>query len=225
MVSRVEASEAERRRLLADVSHELRTPLSIVQGNLEALIDGVYPADEAHVRPILEETRVLARLVEDLGTLSLAEAGALSLHREPTDVAALARETAGSFRPQALAAGISIETHADADVVADLDPVRIREVLANLVANAVRYARTRVGVALSTEGDRFSIAVSDDGPGIDAAVLPHVFERFSKSSESRGAGLGLAIAKSLVTAHGGEIGAESAPGQGTTMRFTLPRGA
>lgn len=224
MSSRLERSEAERRRLLADVSHELRTPLAIVQGNLEAIIDGVHAADEAHVRPILDETRVLARLIEDLRTLSLAEAGVLALHREPTDVAALARDTAASFAASATTAGPSIETTAAAPIEADVDPVRVREVLANLIANAVRYARTRVQVALSSTDDRVTVAVVDDGAGIPADALPHVFERFSKSPESRGAGLGLAIAKSLVAAHGGEISARSENGRGTTITFTLPRG-
>src|SRR5206468_2082949 len=140
MTERLRASEEERRRLLADVSHELRTPLSVVQGNLEALLDGVYPPDEPHLRTILDETNVISRLVEDLRTLSLAEAGALALHREPTDLAALARETTGAFAPQAEQAGVSLETAASSELAAiDVDPVRVREVLTNLVANALRY--------------------------------------------------------------------------------------
>ena len=225
MSGRLESSERERRRLLADVTHELRTPLTIMQGNLEALLDGVYPADAEHMQPILEETRVLSRLVDDLRTLSLAEAGALTLHRESTDVAQLLTDTVASFRAQADATGVVLETAIEGDLPqTDIDPVRVREVLSNLLSNALRYTprggTIRVGAAGSAA--RIRIFVNDTGPGIAADAMPHVFDRFYKSDESRGAGLGLAIAKSLVVAHGGEISVASEPGQGTEMRFTLP---
>jgi two-component system sensor histidine kinase BaeS len=228
MTARLEASEEQRRRLLADVTHELRAPLTVMQGNLEALLDGVYPADAAHVAPILEETRVLARLIDDLRTLSLAEAGALTLHREPTDLGTLARETLASFRPQADRAGVALDVGVEgAAPVANVDPLRTREVLANLVANAIRYTPSggaiRVAVA-PNGGTQVAISVRDSGPGIAPEALPRVFDRFYKSPESRGAGLGLAIAKSLVVAQGGEIAATSAPGRGTEIRFTLPIG-
>jgi len=225
MSARLERSEEQRRRLLADVTHELRTPLTVVQGNLEALLDGVYPADAEHLAPILDETRVLSRLVDDLRTLSLAEAGALALHREPTDVASLVADTAASFRTQADGAGIALVTEIDGgSPQVDVDPVRMREVLSNLLSNALRYTprggSVRLGV--SPADGQLRISVRDSGPGISAEALPHVFDRFYKSEESRGAGLGLAIAKSLVVAHGGEITAASEPGQGTEMRFTIP---
>jgi len=225
MSGRLESSERERRRLLADVTHELRTPLTIMQGNLEALLDGVYPADPAHLEPILDETRVLSRLVDDLRTLSLAEAGALTLHREPTDVGQLLTDSVASFRVQADSAGVELATVVD-EVLPQLeiDPVRMREVLSNLLSNALRYTprggTVRVGASLSDGTVR--ISVRDSGPGIAAEALPHIFDRFYKSDESRGAGLGLAIAKSLVVAHGGEIDATSEVGHGTDMRFTLP---
>jgi len=227
MSGRLESSERERRRLLADVTHELRTPLTIMQGNLEALLDGVYPADPAHLEPILDETRVLSRLVDDLRTLSLAEAGALTLHREPTDVGQLLTDSVASFRVQADSAGVELATVVDGVLPQlEIDPVRMREVLSNLLSNALRYTprggTVRVGASLSDGTVR--ISVRDSGPGIAAEALPHIFDRFYKSDESRGAGLGLAIAKSLVVAHGGEIDATSAPGQGTEMRFWLPTG-
>ncbi len=225
MTARLEASEEQRRRLLADVTHELKSPLTVVQGNLEALLDGVYPADAAHLGPILDDTRVLARLIEDLRTLSLAEAGALTLHREPTDLALMARETLASFRAQADRAGVTLEASAGGDAPAvELDPVRAREVLANLVANALRYtpAGGVIRVRVERQHERVAVAVRDTGTGIAPDALPHVFDRFYKSAESRGAGLGLAIAKSLVVAHGGDIVAESAPGSGTEIRLTLP---
>lgn len=225
MSGRLESSERERRRLLADVTHELRTPLTIMQGNLEALLDGVYPADAEHMQPILEETRVLSRLVDDLRTLSLAEAGALTLHREPTDVSQLLTDSVASFRAQSDGAGVSLVTAIDDSLPqADVDPVRMREVLSNLLSNALRYTPRggSVRIGASTSDGRVRVSVRDTGPGITPDALPHVFDRFYKSDESRGAGLGLAIAKSLVVAHGGEIEATSTLGQGTEMRFTLP---
>jgi len=225
MSARLEASEQQRRRLLADVSHELRTPLSVVQGNLEALLDGVHPADEDHLRAILDETRILSRLVEDLTTLSLAEAGALTLHREPTDVAAIARDTANSFGAAAEEAGVRVATTATPGLgTVDADPVRLREILTNLVGNAIRYtsAGGDVRVAVTQEVGDVVVTVTDTGAGISADALGHIFDRFYKSPESRGAGLGLAIAKQLVVAHGGTIVAKSEPGRGTEIRFTVP---
>jgi two-component system OmpR family sensor kinase/two-component system sensor histidine kinase BaeS len=228
MSAGLQRSEAERRRLLADVTHELRTPLTIMQGNLEALLDGLYPADAQHLEPILDETRVLSRLVDDLRTLSLAEAGALALHREPTDVAQLVADTVASFRTQADGAGVALVPTIDGSVPqAEVDPVRMREVLSNLLSNALRYTPRGGSVrvdATASEG-RLRVTVRDSGPGIAADALPHVFDRFYKSEESRGAGLGLAIARSLVVAHGGEIEALSEPGQGTEMRLWLPTSA
>jgi two-component system OmpR family sensor kinase/two-component system sensor histidine kinase BaeS len=225
MTSRLEAGEEQRRRLLADVSHELRTPLSVVQGNLEALVDGVHPADEAHLTAILDETKVLSRLVEDLRTLSLAESGALALHREAVDVGGLVRETVESFASQADPAGVSLEAHVSGGLpLVDADPVRAREILANLVANALRYTPTggTVSVAANAEANSVAIEVRDTGAGIAPERIDRIFDRFYKSPESRGAGLGLAIVKQLVLAHGGQISASSVLGKGTEVRFTLP---
>jgi two-component system OmpR family sensor kinase/two-component system sensor histidine kinase BaeS len=225
MTSRLEAGEEQRRRLLADVSHELRTPLSVVQGNLEALVDGVHPADEAHLLAILDETKVLSRLVEDLRTLSLAESGALALHREAIDVGVLARETVDSFASQAEPSGVLIDAQIPIGLPqVDADPVRAREILANLIANAIRYTPRggRVSVEASAGDASVAIDVRDTGAGIAPDRVDRIFDRFYKSAESRGAGLGLAIAKQLVEAHGGEITATSVLGRGTDIRFTLP---
>ena len=225
MTSRLEASEEQRRKMLADVSHELRTPLSVVQGNLEALVDGVHPADSAHLEAILDETKVLARLVEDLRTLSLAESGALALHREPTDVGILVREIVESFGSQAGPAGVALESDVSSGLPqVDADPVRAREILSNLIANALRYTPRggSVRVSASADGGAVAIIVRDTGAGIAADRLDRIFDRFYKSPESRGAGLGLAIAKQLVQAHGGQISASSVVGEGTAVRFTLP---
>ncbi|MBI2773996.1 MAG: HAMP domain-containing histidine kinase [Chloroflexi bacterium] len=225
MSSRLDASESERRRLLADVTHELRTPLTVMQGNIEALIDGIHPADPEHLQRVLEETKVLSRLVDDLRTLSLAGADALALSREPVDVSALVRETLRSFAAQADAAGVTLEVTSEAGLPAvDGDPVRLREVLSNIVANALRYTPRGRSVSVSARRDGVAVGVSvrDTGPGIEADVRAHLFERFARSTTSPGAGLGLAIAKGIVTAHGGSIDAVSEPGRGTEVRFTIP---
>src|SRR5438876_4945749 len=172
MVSRLETVEEQRRRLLADVSHELRTPVSVVQGNLEALVDGVHPADEAHLLAILDETRVLSRLVEDLRTLSLAESGALALHREPVDVGALVRETVDSFASQAEAAGVLTDAQVQSGLpLADADPVRAREILENLIANALRYTPRGGRVSVEARGDRKSTRLNSSHPSISYAVF------------------------------------------------------
>ncbi len=228
MAARLQAQDEQRRNMLADVTHELRTPLTVVQGNLEGLVDGIYPLDRAHLEPILEETRVMSRLIEDLRTLALAESGALKLQKEPTDLAMLLGETVASFRGQAQAAGVELQQDPTPDLpIVQVDPARIREVLSNILANALRYTQPggSIRVKCFIEGDgtrQITVAVSDTGMGIPPEDLPHIFDRFYKSRDSRGTGLGLAIAKNLVAAHGGEIKAESQPGQGTTIRFTLP---
>jgi signal transduction histidine kinase len=227
MNARLEESDEQRRRLLADLSHELRTPLSVIQGNLEGLIDGVYPADAAHLAPILEETHLMERLIEDLRTLALAEAGRLRLRRERTDLAALLRDVAAAFGGQAAAAGaaLAVDTTGDLDAV-EIDPARIREVMANLLTNALRHTPRGGRVEIVARGAPavVSVSVIDDGSGIAPEVLPHVFDRFYRAGDSPGSGLGLPIARSLVAAHGGEISATSEAGGGTTMTFTLPRG-
>jgi signal transduction histidine kinase len=229
MAERLQANEEQRRNLLADVTHELRTPLSVIRGNAEGLVDGLYPADEAHLAPIVEETDVMARLLDDLSLLSTAEAGTLSLYREPVAPADLLGEAVGAFRASADEAGVRLEARAaDGLPELDVDPVRIREVLSNLIANALRHTpaggAVTVAAAVGTDGGRPAVEfrVLDTGSGIAADELSYVFQRFRKSAGSGGAGLGLAISRHLVEAHGGTIDAESELGRGTTIRFSLP---
>jgi signal transduction histidine kinase len=229
MAARLEADEEQRRSLLADVSHELRTPLTVITGQLEGILDGVYPPDEAHLSPILDETRVLARLIDDLRTVALSEAGTLALHPEPTDPDVVVGEVVRSFTAAAASAGVSLSTSIDDDLpIIEVDPVRLREVLANLVANALRHTPTggAVTVGGSSTAEAVSLTVADTGPGIPPELLPQVFDRFVKDSTSRGTGLGLAIARGLVEAHGGTIEVESPTtgSGGTTFRVTIPRG-
>jgi signal transduction histidine kinase len=224
MAARLETNESQRKQLLADVTHELRTPLTVMQGNVEALLDGVHPLDRAHIAPLLEETKVLARLIDDLRTLSLAESGALALHREAIDVASVARDVVTAFTDQARRAGVALASSAEGSMAIEADPLRVREVIVNLVANALRYTPAGGSVDIDVRGadGGVEVAVRDTGSGIAPVAVGTVFERFSRSTDSTGAGLGLAIAKGLVEAHGGTIRAESAPGQGTRIVFTLP---
>jgi len=225
MAERLQVSDQQRRALLADVTHELRTPLTVVQGNLEGMLDGVYPTDERQLKAILEETQVLSRLIDDLRTLALSESGTLQLKREPTDLAVLVGETVAAFRPRAEAAGVRLEVKPNGDVpLMDLDPERIHQVLSNLIANALRYTPGDGWIRISYEVVETGVVIEieDSGAGIPAEELPHVFERFYKSRDSGGMGLGLAIAKNLVEAHGGNIQAASEPGQGARMKISLP---
>lgn len=227
MAARLEANETQRQSLLADVSHELRTPLAVVQGNIEAMLDGVHAADEDHLGAILDETKVLSRLVDDLRTIALSDAGALPLHREPTDLAILAADTAASFGPTAEAVGVRLSADVAEDVpLLDVDPVRIREVLANLVANALRHTpaggSVRIAALVVDGGQAVELSVEDTGTGIDPELVPRVFDRFARTADSRGSGLGLAIARGLVEAHGGTISVASPAGGGSTFRVRIP---
>jgi two-component system, OmpR family, sensor kinase len=229
MAEHLQASDKQRRAMLADVSHELRTPITVIQGNVEGILDGLYPADEARLKSIMEETQILSRLVDDLRTLALAESGSLKLTRESTDLGDLIRDTVAGFESQALEKEVGFELSLANIEDMNVDPLRLREVLSNLIGNALRYTpgrgKIKVGLAESVSGVERSVLlfVEDNGPGIESADLSHVFERFYKSSDSGGMGLGLSIAKYLVETHGGKIWAESEMGKGTKISFTLPR--
>jgi len=233
MASQLEAKEKSRKQLLADVVHELRTPLSIIQGNLEAWRDGVVAPTPDAVAPVHEEAVLLSRLITDLRDLSLAEAGQLRLTRETTDLGALARSVVSTFAGRAEAQGIDLGVDVDDTTpAAVVDPGRIRQVLRNLLDNALRHTPSggRVHVAVRSDG-RGSVltSVADSGSGIHPDDLPHIFEHFYKTDPSRersrsGSGIGLAIVKQLVEAHGGAVLVQSAPGQGSTFSFTLPAG-
>ncbi len=224
MTARLQTNEERRRELLADVAHELRTPLQAIRGATEGMLDGLYAADAEHLRPVLERTDVMARLLDDLRTLSMAEAGVLELHRETVDPRAAAEDSVAAIR--STSGGATIDVVDDgAPATIEADPVRLEEILTNLVANAARYTPRggRVAVTISANGPHGArFLVDDTGPGIPADQLDHVFDRFVRSSDRGGTGLGLAIAKRLVEAHGGTIDAGAAPGGGTRMRFDIP---
>ncbi len=234
MASSLAHSDLQRRQLTADVAHELRTPLSIIRGRLEGMQDGVYSATPEQVAVLLEETALLERLIEDLRLLALADAGQLPLYFDTLCPSQLLESVAHSFEHQAQACGVTLNVNAPATLPEPLaDPQRIAQVLANLVSNSLRHTPAGGSVTLSawadTQGGQpvVGMAVSDTGRGIREEDLPFVFDRFWKADKARsrvsgGAGLGLAIARRIVEAHGGQIWASSAPEHGTTVAFTLP---
>ena len=224
MSARLKVTDEQRRSFLADVAHELRTPLSVIRGQAEGIADGLYPADAAHIEPILDATRGLEVLVEDLRTLVLTDAGSLVLNREPVDPTVLVHDVLASFKPQAEAAEVNLAGDLDYGVhMVDVDPARMRSALANVISNAIRHTppggSVRVGV--QSADDQVMIGVTDTGEGIPAKLLPRVFERFVKAPTSTGSGLGLAIVHDIVTAHGGKIEIDSTQGVGTSVRITL----
>jgi two-component system OmpR family sensor kinase/two-component system sensor histidine kinase BaeS len=225
MTAKLQAQDRQRRQLMADIAHELRTPLTIVQGRLEGLVDGVYPRDDAQLIEVLEETRILTRLVDDLRTLANAEAGSLSLRKEPTDLGVLMHDAVDTFAADAAAAGVSLRVDDRAELpLVDVDPLRVREVLINLLANALRHTSTGGTITLASghSPSMVIVRVIDTGSGIAADDLPRIFDRFYKGPSSHGSGLGLAIVRNLILAHGGDVTATSELGRGTTITFTLP---
>jgi len=232
MTRELQRADQQRRNLTADVAHELRTPLQIIQGNLEGVLDGVYQPDEDHIKATLDETRSLARLVDDLQTLSLAEAGQLPLRKEKVDVTELLSDVVTSFSSQAEALGINLrlETHGDPTALfITADPGRLDQVLGNLVHNALQHTPQGGTITLQAEPVQAGVRlqVTDTGEGIPAGDLPFIFDRFWRGDRSRAraggasSGLGLAICKQLVQAHGGRIEAESQVGNGTTFTIEL----
>ena len=223
-------SEAARRNMIADIAHELRNPLGVIQGQLEGMLDGVFPTTSEQVASLYDETLLLARLVGDLRDLALADAGQLQIARQPTDLCALIEKTASAFMLQANEKNISLTTKiADNLPQVNIDAQRIEQVLRNLVGNALRHTPDNgvVGIQCSVENGAAVARVRDTGAGIAREDLPHVFERFWRGDKARvraggGAGLGLAIAKQLIAAHGGTMGVESDAGRGAIFWFTLP---
>jgi signal transduction histidine kinase len=227
MTERLQNNDRQRRDLMADIAHELRTPLTVMQGTLEALLDGVYPRDDARLQQLLQETHVLSRLVEDLRTLALSDGGALKLQKEPIDVGDLARDVVAAFASESAARGVTLALDAPASLAPiEIDVVRVREILANLLSNALQHTPPRGSVRVrvaATGSGAVEVEVRDTGSGMTPDETARAFDRFYKGSDSRGTGLGLTIAKSLVTAHGGEIHASSEKGRGTTIAFTVPK--
>ncbi|AEB10781.1 sensor histidine kinase [Marinithermus hydrothermalis] len=227
LADRLAAEEAQTRRLVADIAHELRTPLTVLKSELEALADGLLSPDPETLERLVEEVDLLARLVGDLRLLSLAEAGGLELAREDVPLRDLVRRVAEGFAPRAAAKGVRLVVTA-APVTVHADPGRLRQVLLNLLDNALRHTPAGGCIAVGVHAEGAAVLeVADTGPGIPEAHRPHVFERFYRPDPARsrafgGSGIGLAIVKALVEAHGGRVEAMNRPEGGAVFRVRLP---
>jgi signal transduction histidine kinase len=226
----------QRRQMTADIAHDLRTPLSVVLGHLEALRDGVLPPAPETLSLVHDEALRLNRLVEDLRTLSLAEAGELTLARRRIAPGMLIERAAAALLPRAQQRGIALHTHIETGLAEiDVDADRMAQVLGNLLDNALRHTPTGGCVTLTggsgpTQGT-ILLSVRDSGPGITPEDLPRIFDRFYRADKARArsaaqdahrSGLGLAIARSIVEGHGGRIWAESPPGAGAQFFIQIP---
>ncbi|GJM41657.1 MAG: hypothetical protein DHS20C20_19390 [Ardenticatenaceae bacterium] len=231
MAERLEEAETLRRNMLADVAHELRTPVTVIQGNLRAILDDVYPLDKEEVARLYEQTRHLTHVINDLRELAQAEASQLSLNMTEVDVAALVKETAVSFQP--IAKNQQIKLHAEllgTLPILQADAARLRQSLHNLIDNAIRHTPPNGHILLEVQQLEkvVQIRVKDSGQGMTKEQLSRMFDRFyradpSRSRESGGSGLGLAIVRAIVKAHGGAVTAVSlGPGKGSTVTLTLP---
>jgi len=229
MIDNLSRSETVRKTMTADIAHELRTPVTIIQGSLEAILDGVYPSDAETIAPIYEETLHLGRLIDDLRELALAEAGELRLSKEPTDMLGLVNQVVETVNAsQESGPRVSVSAPEGIPIV-PLDSMRIRQVLANLLSNALRYTPEgmEIRVELEVWESMLVLRVLDRGPGIPENELPHLFERFYRGDEARtraagGSGLGLAVAKQWVEAHGGKITASNRSEGGACFTILLP---
>lgn len=229
MAADLQHAEQLRTNLMADVSHELRTPLTVLEGNLRAALDRVVPLDEAEIASLYNQTRHLTRLVNDLRELSLAESGQLPLEKLPTDLKSLVTETIQALEPLAVEKGVILKDEVPQLPEVSVDPFRIRQVLFNLLSNALRH--TPEGGTITLNGETgpgvVTLSVRDSGEGLEPEQLSAVFNRFyrgdkSRSRETGGTGLGLAIVKAIVEAHGGQVEVQSqGKGKGSQFRVIL----
>ncbi len=229
MTAALQASERQRQNMVADVAHELRTPLSVIQGNLRAILDGVYSLDEGEISRVYDETRLLSRLVDDLRELALADAGQLRLQLRSVDVGGVIRNAIDSLSPAAETQGVTLSAHVPEELPAALaDADRVAQVMRNLLVNGVRHTPSggTIQVSAGRSGSFIEVGVTDTGEGIASEDLPRIFDRFWQGDRARAhrgrSGLGLSVAQSLVEAQGGRIWVESELGRGSTFRFTLP---
>jgi two-component system sensor histidine kinase BaeS len=230
LTARRERIEEQRKAMVSDIAHELRNPLNVIRGRLEAAEDGHLPFDRALSASLLEETVLLQHIVDDLQDLAAADAGQLRLHPELLDAAELAGHVAAALADRAAAAGVTLAVDATGDCALEADPVRLRQVVGNLVTNAIRHtpAGGRTTIRIWSTVDEVTLVVADTGTGIAAEDLPHVFDRFWRAEKSRsrqtgGSGLGLAIVRHLVAAHGGTVTVESEVDVGSTFTVRLPK--
>jgi signal transduction histidine kinase len=230
MNQRLSESRDARRQMTADIAHELRTPVSVLLGYADGLKENVIPPSQETFDIIQEQAEQLEHLVEDLRTLTRAEAGEISFDLSPTNLVPLVERTHAAFEHQAALQDVRLSLEVDGDIpMIEIDPDRFRQVLANLLSNALQYTpgRGQITLCLTSDDQHVSISVADTGPGIPEEDLERIFQRFyrrdpSRSRDTGGSGLGLSIAKSLVERQGGQIRVESEMGQGTRFTITFP---
>jgi two-component system OmpR family sensor kinase/two-component system sensor histidine kinase BaeS len=236
MADDLQKQESLRRSMIADIAHELNTPLTVMQGNLRAMLDDVYSLDRAEIATLYDETRLLSRIVDDLRELALADAGQLQLTVQPVNLREVMQNAAANFSIAADAQNVQVEmsnVENLPNVRADAD--RVAQVLRNLLANALRHTPEGGHITLGANvlngtqpHEKFvRVSVRDTGEGIAPEAVPHIFERFYRTDQSRarttgGTGLGLAIAKAWIEAMDGRIGVQSTVGQGSEFWFSLP---
>jgi signal transduction histidine kinase len=233
MADSLEKAERLRQEMTADIAHELRNPLAVMQARVEAVIDGVYPPSAESLEPVLEQSKLLNRLVDDLRTLALVDAGQLELEITDVDLNLLAQRVVDGHQTHAMAAEVELRASIPAGKTIQTcgDAARLQMVLGNLLSNALRHTpaggEVVVSLAGGSEGEWTRIEVKDSGEGIPEESLPYVFERFYRADRARsrqagGSGLGLSIARKLVEAHGGKIRANNRPEGGALIVVELP---
>ena len=223
------ANEKLRRESMADISHEFRTPLALMQGKIEAMQDGVLPSDAAALHSLHDATLRLSRMVDDLYHVALADTGALRLEWQTVDLHALLAQALQDNAAQIAAAGLQVQLVGEETLSLRADRQRLRQVIDNLLHNSCRYTNAggQIRVTLQRQGDQLVLVVEDSAPGVPAAALPHLFERFfrvegSRSRDAGGSGLGLSVVKAIIQAHGGQISAASSALGGLAIRIELP---
>ena len=227
MADTVARSERDRRNLTADVAHELRTPLAALQAGLEELRDGLVEPTPQGLAGLHDQSLRLGRVVSDLAELSAVEASDVPVRRAEVDLTQVARDELAVRESHLRAAGLAVGSRLDGPVLVRGDSDRLHQAMGNLMANAARYCRAgdEVTVVVRSEADQAVLVVVDSGPGIPADELPHVFDRLWRGSAAKqvaGSGIGLAVAREIVVAHGGTIEAVSPDGAGTTVTIRLP---
>jgi signal transduction histidine kinase len=231
MADSLQQAEEARRSMTADIAHELRNPLAVQRANLEALQDGVYPLTAENLGPVIEQNLLLTRLVDDLRTLALADAGQIELERTSIDFSALVKRVVEHFQPQAGSQQVRLEVTSPDNPIPSLsvDPIRLEQVLTNLLSNAMRYTPPggHIELSLTANSNTVQLSIHDSGPGIPEQAMPYIFERFYRADKSRaraegGTGLGLTIARQLARLHGGDLTASNHPSGGAVFTLTLP---
>jgi two-component system, OmpR family, sensor histidine kinase BaeS len=236
MAGELQRADETRRGFLQDAAHELKTPLAVIDATSSAILDGVYTPERRHIETIRDQSRILARIVDDLRTISLAEGGHLPLDCRPFDLDKAMSSVAAGFEARAAGQGVTLTVDSPAGLAVEADSDRVKQMATGLLDNALRHTPgggkvgivvSRVPPARGATRPAVRVSIEDSGSGIPEAALPRIFERFyqadpAHSRASDSSGLGLSIVKALAEAHGGRVGAENMPSSGARLWFELP---